>query len=92
MARYCITAANHKNPNNHVASQFYLLEEKADGTGWKRLGSRSAKFVVDLLESNHTVLTGKIDGSSVTLGKPVEVTLRIAHNSTDFDISQMPAF
>lgn len=94
MAEYCITAANHKNSNNHVASSFlmWLLDTKANT--WMKQGSKSAKEVVGLIESGNTVLTAKLsaDGKKINLGEPVEVELRIAKNSTNYDVSKMPTF
>ncbi|WP_434661472.1 hypothetical protein P5W99_00745 [Paraburkholderia sp. A3BS-1L] len=94
MANYCITAANHKNPNNHVASSFLVWLQDPKTTKWNQLGAKSAKQVVELIESGNTVLTGKIsaDGKQAHLGEPVEVELRIAKNKTNYDVSKMPAF
>jgi hypothetical protein len=91
MAKYCITAANHKNPNNHVASSFKVYVEKGTGN-WDLHGKMSAKDVVELIEHGHTVLTGKIEGGHIYLGAPVEVELRIAKNETQYPISTMPPF
>ncbi|ABK06944.1 hypothetical protein Bcen2424_0190 [Burkholderia cenocepacia HI2424] len=94
MAKYCITAANHKNPNNHVASSFLVWVQDPKTTKWSELGAKSAKQVVELIESGNTVLTGKIsaDGKKLLPGEPVEVELRIAKNKTDYDVSKMPTF
>jgi len=94
MAKYCITAANHKNPNNHVASSFLVWVQDLKTTKWTQLGGRSAKQVVELIELGNTVLTGKIsaDGTKLLPGEAVEVELRIAKNKTDYDVSKMPTF
>jgi hypothetical protein len=92
MAKYCITAANHKNPKNHVASSFELWQENRNG--WERLGGRSAKVIVELLESGDTVTTAEYDAKEETLtfGAAVEVELRISKNGGDFPITGMPTF
>ena len=92
MTTYCITAANHKNPKNHVASSFLVwsLEEGIDE--WNKEGRKSAKYVVGLLEAGHTVLTAHENGTTITTGEPIEVELRIAKNGTKYDVSTMPTF
>jgi hypothetical protein len=94
MATYCITAANHKNKTNHVASSFlvWLFDEKAKG--WESQGGKSAKEVVGLIEAGHSVITGKASADEKTLdrGEKVEVEIRIAKNSSNYDISTMPTF
>ncbi len=94
MARYCIIAANHNNPNNHVASSFHVVLINDQKNTWSSLGSKTAKEVVGLIESGNKVLTGKLDanGEDLNLGEPVEVELRIAKNSSNYDISKMPKF
>lgn len=94
IANYCITAANHKNPNNHVASSFLVWVNDSKNGTWSEVGAKSAKEVVELIESGHMVLTGKVstDGKQLRLGEPVEVELRIARNKTYFDVSTMPTF
>jgi hypothetical protein len=94
MAKYCITAANHQNQSNHVASSFlvWLFDEQKET--WSRLGGKSAKEVVSLIEAGHHVITGKFDAARkvISLGEQVEVEVRIAKNSSKYDISTMPAF
>jgi hypothetical protein len=94
MAKYCITAANHQNKSNHVASSFlvWLFDEQKET--WSRLGGKSAKEVVSLIEAGHHVITGKFDAARkvISLGEQVEVEVRIAKNSSKYDISTMPAF
>lgn len=94
MANYCITAANHKNRNNHVASSFLVWAFDSAKKSWSKLGAKSAKQVVELIESGHTVLTAKLsaDGTKLDFGEPVEVELRIAKNKTSYDVSKMPTF
>lgn len=94
MAQYCITAANHENKTNHVASSFlvWLFDEKQKQ--WISQGGQSAKNVVGLIESGHSVITGELskDGKTLNRGEKVEVELRIARNSSKYDISNMPTF
>ncbi|WP_207005069.1 hypothetical protein [Trinickia mobilis] len=94
MADYCITAANHKNPNNHVASSFLVWVLDTPKNTWQSLGSKSASEVVGLVEKGHKVYTAKLnaEGTAINLGEPVEVELRIEKNSTNYDISKMPRF
>jgi hypothetical protein len=92
MDTYCITAANHKNKSNHVASSFlvWLLDTEADV--WRKQGPKSAKEVVALIEAGNKVLTGKENEKTISSGEPIEVELRIAKNKTNYDISNMPTF
>ena len=96
MSKYCITAANHMNANNHCASQFNVWQHTQNSeTGkwvWKALGGKSINFVNDLLASGHEVFSAKENETSITLGAPVELELRIAKNETKFKISDMPEF
>ncbi|AJZ58594.1 hypothetical protein OI25_594 [Paraburkholderia fungorum] len=92
MARYCITAANHDDPNNHVASKFKLWLWKPETEKWSPQNSASAKQVVELIESGHEVFTAHQGEKSITPGAPVEVELRIAKNETKYPISKMPGF
>lgn len=92
MGRYCISAANHKNKNNHCSSQFKVWEYEATDKKWKPLGGKSINFVNDLLASGHTVLSAKENETSITVGAPIETELRIAKNETDYKISDMPTF
>ncbi|WP_161978089.1 hypothetical protein [Paraburkholderia kururiensis] len=48
MDTYCITAANHNNPNDNRASEFYVRKKikNEDGTiVWRRLGKRTLNEV-----------------------------------------------
>lgn len=96
MSKYCITAANHKNPDNHCASQFkvweYIHKKEADKWVWSPLGGKSINFINDLLANGHEVLSAKENKDSITPGAPVESELRIAKNETKFKISDMPKF
>lgn len=92
MAKYCITAANHKNPNNHVASSFLVWRFDEKENIWKKQGATSAKDVVGLVEAGHTVLTAHEKPDSISTGEPIEVELRIAKNKTNYDVSKMPKF
>jgi hypothetical protein len=94
MAKYCITAANHNNKTNHVASSFLVWQLDEQKNSWSRLGGKSAKEVVGLIEAGHSVVTGKVDAATKTLhlGEKVEVEVRIAKNSSQYDIGAMPGF
>ena len=94
MDKYCITAANHKNPQNHVASSFQvwrLIIVKGNEM-WDPLGAMTTKDVVELLGKGHEVITGKFDGESIESGAAIEVELRIVENKKTFPISEMPRF
>lgn len=91
MATYCITAANHKNRKNHVASQFYVWLLGSDNS-LTSLGGRSADFVVSLLVKGHKVLSARDEDNTIYIGAPIEVELRIAENETKYPISDMPTF
>lgn len=94
MATYCITAANHKNPSNHVASSFLVWLQDDQKNSWSKQGPKSAREVVSLVESGNTVLTARFDAkeNAIYTGEPVEVELRIAKNKTSYDVSKMPTF
>jgi hypothetical protein len=97
MGRYCITAANHTNPDNHCASRFKVWEYNEDQSVWSSLGNHSIKYIVDLLNSGHDVFSAKRTekpegGYSISKGARIEVELRIAKNETNYKISDMPGF
>ncbi len=94
MAKYCITAANHRNRNNHCASQFELWEYDQSKEHWTPLGGQSINFISDLLSGGHTVQSAKLsaDRGNLSLGAPVELELRITKNETNYKISEMPKF
>lgn len=95
MTKYCITAANHDNFQNHCASKFKMWEyvyNEDDGRVWIPLGEKSLFFIADLLNSGHEVITARENSRSITRGAPVEIELRIARNETHFKISEMPEF
>lgn len=91
MANYCIVAANHENPNSHVASSFDVYME-IEKNNWHSQAAMSAKQVVELIEKKNSVRTGKIEDGELFLGAPVEVELRIAKNQVHYPISEMPEF
>ncbi|KVC71207.1 hypothetical protein WI73_00615 [Burkholderia ubonensis] len=93
MALYCITAANHDNPDNHVASTFKLWLYNTSTEKWtsQKLPA-TAKHVVELIESGHEVITARLGEKGIRMGAPVEVELRIAKNETNYPISEMPGF
>ncbi len=92
MSKYCITAANHSNKNNHCASSFKVWEYN-DATGkWNSLGGKPINYVNDLLANGHTVLSAKENEKNLSLGKPIETELRIAKNETQYKVSDMPTF
>lgn len=92
MGRYCITAANHTNPNNHCASNFKLWEYNTGKEAWFPLGGKPIDYINDLLRNGHTVLSAKELSDKIFVGAPVEVELRIAKNETNYKISDMPTF
>lgn len=93
MARYCITAAKHANPQNHVASKFLLWCWVAEEETWrKEKQPATARQIVELIETRYQVFTARENPKTITVGKPVEVELRIAKNETEFPISEMPEF
>lgn len=94
MAKYCITAANHRNQTNHVASSFLVWQHDEAKNVWSKLGGRSAKELVGLIEAGHSVVTGSFDAAKnlIHFGEKVEVEVRIAKNSSKYDISTMPTF
>lgn len=96
MGKYCITAANHTNINNHCASKFkvweYTYKKETEKWVWKPLGGKSINFVNDLLAGGHEVCSAKENDNSISLGAPIEAELRIARNETKFKISDMPEF
>lgn len=92
MAKYCITAANHSNPNNHCASQFNMWKYDEVKKSWAPLGGQSINYVSDLLAAGHTVLSAKYEDKLIYTGAPVELELRIARNETQYNVSKMPTF
>lgn len=93
MEKYCITAANHKNKNNHCASQFKVWKYDVSKNNWTPLGGKSINFVNDLLAGGHAVLSAKInDDNKISLGAAIETELRITRNETQYKVSEMPAF
>lgn len=96
MGQYCITAVNHDNPSNHCASKFkvweYYHNPEKEKWLWRSLGGKSVYYIADLIKNGHEVSTAKENKDRITLGKPVEIELRIAKNETDFKISDMPEF
>lgn len=97
MEKYRITAARPKGEQNHLKSEFKVFQQrqKPDKTFyWKDIGWKTIYAVSDLLEAGHEVRTGKIVGSgdntTMKHGAAIEVEMRIAHNDTDFKISEMP--
>lgn len=91
MGRYCITAANHTNPDNHCASSFKVWEYNANNK-WSSLGGKTIEFVADLLKHGHEVLSANINGDVLFTGAPVEIELRVAKNESRYKISDMPTF
>jgi hypothetical protein len=92
MGRYCITAANHTNPDNHCASKFKVWEYNSEKKTWMPLGGKSINFVSDLLAAGHTVLSARENPDTITEGARIELELRIAKNETQFKVSAMPTF
>lgn len=92
MTKYCITAANHKNPNNHCASAFKVWEWRAGINKWVLLGGKSLNFISDLLAAGHEVISAKEKPDLISSGARVELELRIAKNETVYKISGMPTF
>ncbi|WP_201446322.1 MULTISPECIES: hypothetical protein [Burkholderia] len=100
MDTYCITAANHNNPNDNRASEFYVRKKikNEDGTiVWRRLGKRTLNEVALLLAQGDKVLSGTAtktgeDTYEITPGYPIELELRIAKNDKNFKITDLPTF
>lgn len=94
MSLYCITAAKHENPDNHLASMFKLWKYNEEKKVWKCLDWKDAFFIVALLQdSQNTVLTAKHDEKEkeITFGAPIEFELRIAKKEKKYKISDMPS-
>lgn len=92
MGRYCITAANHENPDNHCASTFKVWKYDNIQTKWLPLGGKPIGFVNDLLKNGHEVLSAKENETTISIGAPVEIELRITKNESKYKISDMPTF
>ena len=96
MSKYCITAANHTNANNHCASKFkvgeYTYKSDTKKWVWTPLGGKPINFINDLLANGHEVLSAKENEDTITLGAPIESELRISKNETKYKISEMPKF
>jgi hypothetical protein len=92
MAKYCITAVNHINPDNHCASEFKLWKWLVVQKIWTPLGAKPINFISDLLAGGHTVLSGRENGKTITTGCPIEIELRIAKNGSIFNLSEMSRF
>ena len=95
MAKYCITAANHSNKDNHCASEFEVFQQSSLTGKWRSLGGKAVSFISELLENGHTVVSGRLidkAAGTVSLGAPIELELRIAKNETKYKISDMPPF
>jgi len=88
--RYCITAVQHKNTDNHCASKFKTWEYNSSASSWRLVGWKSLNEISDLLAEGHEVLSARKNPETITLGAKVEVELRIARNGTQFKISSMP--
>lgn len=93
MGQYCITAANHESKTNHIASVFLVWLRDGGEDTWTKLGSKSTRDIVELLEEGHSVVTGTVSvHGELKLGKKVEVELRITRNASNYKISEMPEF
>ena len=92
MSKYCITAANHRNPGNHVASSFNLWEYNPLSSTWRPLGGKSIQYVTELLVQGHEVLSARELETTISVGAPIEIELRISNNESYYKISSMPTF
>ncbi|MCO8321128.1 hypothetical protein ABEG10_11785 [Burkholderia cenocepacia] len=100
MTKYCITAANHNNPDDDRASEFELHQlvkkEKEEGWVWNRLGKKSLNEVAALLAQGHEVISAEREkqGDKYVMNKgyPIELELRIAKNDKKFKITDLPTF
>lgn len=92
MAKFCITAVNHKNPTNHVASTFKVWTFSKNSEKWISLGGQSLNFVLALLANGNEVLSAINTDNGIKSGAPIEIELRTARNNEDYKISTMPSF
>lgn len=92
MAKFCITAVNHKNPTNHVASTFKVWTFSKNSDKWISLGGQSINFVLALLANGDEVFSAKENDTTITLGASLEIELRTSKNNEDYKISTMPKF
>lgn len=92
MARFCITAANHTNPSNHVSSTFNVWAFSKNTEKWVPLGGQSISFILTLLANGNAVFSAKENDTTITLGAPLEIELRTSKNNEDYKISTMPSF
>jgi hypothetical protein len=99
MAKYCITAANHKNANDDRASEFQVWKyvQKEDKTWvWRDAGKQSLNQVAALLAQGDQVVSATVENedgkSSMKVGYPIELELRIAKNDKKFKITDLPTF
>lgn len=97
MEKYRITAVRPKGELNHLKSQFtvYHYQQKPDKTWtWQNIGWKTIYEVSDLLKAGHEVRSGKLvttaGKTTMQHGDAIELEMRIAHNKTDFKISEMP--
>jgi len=93
-ADYCVTAAKHKNHNNHVASLFFTWvwkysEEKRKFL-WSQLGWKSATFITEMIANGKIVITGKENDDYISDGSPIEIELRVKSNGKKYNISDLP--
>ncbi len=93
MEKYCVTAANHSNPDNHIASSFQVFLYLPVDDEWKRLPPQTLMDIARLISDGNEVVSGKFTGTGVRAdGAPLELELRIAKNGTKYNVSQMPGF
>ncbi|WP_175994705.1 hypothetical protein [Burkholderia vietnamiensis] len=100
MTKYCITAANHNNPDDDRASEFEVHQlkkkENEEGWVWSRLGKKSLNEVAMLLAQGNEVISAerKKQGNNYVMieGYPIELELRIAKNDKKFKITDLPTF
>lgn len=92
MDKYCITAARPKDAEHHLNSEFWLWKQEKRKEGWKWVSKdwQRVSVIAELLEAGHEVLTAMRRNTGITTGAAVELELRIAHNDTNYKISEMP--
>ena len=93
-ADYCITAAKHENPTNHVASSFFTwmwkYNKEKEKWVWSSLGWKPAIFITEMIVNNNLVITGKEEKTTILEGSPVEIELRVKSNGKKYKISDLP--
>lgn len=90
--KYRIVSAKPKGVTNHCNSSFKVYQWGTHNgkLDWWNVGWKSINEISRYLSEGHEVRTGQYKGGKMIDGAPVELELRIAKNSSDFRISDMP--